>query len=132
MSSNDLILLNQLLNQRFLDIGQGLTDSEYFEIFSAEQFLKDDDLTYDELEAGIIDGGGDGGIDSLYFFINNQLYNDDIDVSALKRNVMLKLVMIQSKSTEGFSETGIEKLISSARDIFDLNQDIENLRAVYL
>ena len=70
MSTNDLILLNQLLDQRLSEIGAGLPESEYFEIFSAEQVLKDDDLSYDELESGIIDGGGDGGIDSIYLFVN--------------------------------------------------------------
>ena len=70
MSTNDLILLNQLLDQRLSEIGAGLPESEFFEIFSAEQILKDDDLSYDELEDGVIDGGGDGDIDSIFFFVS--------------------------------------------------------------
>lgn len=131
MSTNDLILLNQLLDQRLSEIGQGLTESEYFEIFSAEQVLKDDDLSYDELASGIVDGGGDGGIDSLYFFINDVPFNDDIDIASFKKNVSLRLTLIQSKTSSGFSEVAIEKMISSARDLFDLNKTLMDLAEVY-
>lgn len=131
MSANDLILLNQLLDQRLSEVGQGLSDEEFFEIFSAEQVLKDDDLSYEELSSGIVDGGGDGGIDSIYFFINGILFNEELDVSSLKKGTKLRLVLIQSKTSEGFSETAIEKVISSARDLFDLNKTITELSAVY-
>ncbi len=47
MSTNDLILLNQLLDQRLSEIGSGLPKFEYFELFSAEQVVKDDDLSCD-------------------------------------------------------------------------------------
>ncbi|WP_148208497.1 AIPR family protein [Solidesulfovibrio magneticus] len=131
MSANDLILLNQLLDLRLSEIGQGLTEEEFFEIFSAEQVLKDDDLSYEELSAGVVDGGGDGGIDSLFFFVNNVPFYDEMDVGVLKRGARLRLVLIQSKSSEGFTEVAIEKLISSARDFFDLNKKIEDLSVVY-
>ena len=131
MSTNDLILLNQLLDLRLSEIGSGLPESEYFELFSAEQVVKDDDLSYDELEDGIIDGGGDGGIDSIYFFVNDSLFNEDMDIAALKKNVSLRLVLIQSKTSSGFSEDGLDKLVSSARDLFDLNRDLTQLASVY-
>jgi hypothetical protein len=131
MSTNDLILLNQLLDQRLSEIGQGLAEGEYFDIFSAEQVLKDDDLSYEELASGIIDGGGDGGIDSLYFFVNGVAFDEDIDIASLKKNVSIRLVLIQSKISAGFSETAIEKMISSARDLFDLNKNLKGLAEVY-
>ncbi len=131
MSTNDLVLLNQLLDQRLAEIGSGLPESEYFELFSAEQAVKDYDLSYDELEDGIIDGAGDGGIDSVYFFVNNSLYNDEMDIAALKKNASLRLVLIQSKTSSGFSEEGLDKLISSARDLFDLNRELKDLASVY-
>ncbi|TNJ37484.1 AIPR family protein [Chlorobaculum thiosulfatiphilum] len=131
MTTNDLVLLNQLLDQRMLEIGEGLDESEYFEIFSAEQALKDDDLSYDEIVSGIVDGGGDGGVDSAYFFINDSLYNEDIDISSLKRNTTLRLVLIQSKTTTGFSEESMNKLIASAKDLFDLNKEISELTSIY-
>ncbi|MBI4962721.1 MAG: AIPR family protein [Desulfomonile tiedjei] len=131
MSSNDLVLLNQLLDQRLSEIGQGLSEDEYFEIFSAEQVLKDDDLSYEELASGIVDGGGDGGIDSVYFFVNDVPFDEDTDVAALKKNVPLRLVLIQSKTSPGFSESAVDKMISSARDLFDLTKEMRALACVY-
>lgn len=131
MNNNDLILLNQLLNQRIAEVGAGLTEPEFFELFCAEQVLKDYDLSYEEIFDGIIDNGGDGGIDSIYFFINDSLYNDEYELSEFKRNVNLKLVIIQSKTSTGFSETGIEKLISTLRDLLDLSKSLENFTSVY-
>jgi len=123
--------LNQLLDQRILEIGEGLDESEYFEIFSAEQALKDDDLSYDEILAGVVDGGGDGGIDSAYLFVNDALYHEDLDIGSLKRNAALRLVLIQSKTSSGFSEEAIHKLIASARDLFNLNRELSELEPVY-
>jgi hypothetical protein len=130
--SNDLILIDQLLNQKKIEIGNGIPESDFFEIFSAEQILKDYDLTYEEIEDGIVDNGGDGGIDSIYFFVNDSLFNDDSDLANLKRNVRLELIIIQSKNVTRFSESAIEKLISSMRDLLDLNKSIHSLKQVYI
>lgn len=131
MTTNDLILLSQLLDQRRSEIGDGFEDSEFFEIFAAEQALKDDDLSYDEIVAGIVDGGGDGGVDSAYFFVNETLYDEEIESSALKKNSSLRLVLIQSKSSSGFSEEAINRLIASAKDLFALEREISELTSVY-
>jgi len=131
VSTNDVILLNQLLKEKRELNGDNIPESEFFELFTAEQILKDDDLSYDDLEAGIVDGSGDGGIDSIFFFINGILYSEDGDYSLLKKGASLRLVLIQSKTSEGFSEDGINKMISSANDFFDLGKDIETLQSVY-
>ena len=131
MSANDIILLNQLLKQRHEEQGQGLKEDEYFDIFTSEQVLKDIDLSYDELESGVIDGGGDGGIDSIFFFVNNSLVDETLDTESLGHKVPLRLVLIQSSTSRGFSEDKIEKLISSARDLFDLSNKLQDLRHVY-
>lgn len=131
MASNDLVLLDSLLQQRSSEVGIGMTDSEYFELFAAEQVLKDYDLSYEQIEDGLVDGGGDGGIDSIYFFVNDSLYDESIDSAALKRGALFRLVIIQSKRTNGFSEAIVEKLISSTRDLFDLGTVIGSLDSVY-
>ena len=63
--------------------------------------------------------------------MNDVLFNEDMDISTLKKNISLRLVLIQSKTSSGFSEDGVEKLISSARDLFDLNKDMTHLSTVY-
>ena len=131
MTTNDLVLIKQLVNQRKDEVAPELSESEFFNIFSTEQALKDRDLSYEEIENGIVDGGGDGGIDAIFLFINNNLCREQIDQSEYKRGVPIELVFIQAKTTSGFTETGMDKLISSAKDLLDLNQSSKSLLAVY-
>jgi hypothetical protein len=53
MKSNDVIILDETLEQKRLELAPELTPSDYFEIFTAEQILKDFDLSYDEITSGI-------------------------------------------------------------------------------
>ncbi len=131
MSANDLVLIRQLVSQRRNDIAPELSDSEYFEVFAAEQALKDRDLSYEEIQDGIVDGGGDGGIDGLYLFINNTLCRETIDPAEHKRGVPIDLVFVQAKTSAGFTEGGMDKYIASARDMLDLSKDTSTLVAVY-
>lgn len=64
MSANDQIILYSILKEKQKVIAPNYSESEYFEIFTAEEILKDFDLSYEEIQAGIIGGGADGGIDS--------------------------------------------------------------------
>ena len=131
MSTNDLVLVRQLVSQSKDEVAPDLSPSEYFEIFAAEQALKDRDLSYDEIEDGIVDGGGDGGIDAVYLFVNNTLCRETVDPEEYKRNVPMELVFVQAKMSDGFSETSMEKFVASARDLLDLNPDTDTLASVY-
>ncbi len=108
-----------------------LTANEYFEIFTAEQVLKDFDLSYDELEAGVVGDGGDGGIDGIYVFTNGELVQEDSDLSNLKKDVTVELVIIQAKTSPGFGEAAIEKLIAVTEDLLDLSHDLKDYASVY-
>jgi len=131
MSKNDLILLNELLEQKLNGVATDLSASYLFQIFCAEQALKDDDLSYDELVSGVVDGGGDGGIDALYFFVNDVLFTEEMETANYKRYVSLRLVIVQSKTSASFSEAALDKLISSATDLFDLSKNLSELGSVY-
>ncbi len=93
--------------------------------------MKDFELSYDELEEGIVDNSGDGGIDAIYTFVNDELIQRDTDLIDGKRKSNIDIYIIQSKNTNGFSETPIEKCNSSAIDLFDLSKSIESLRSIY-
>src|SRR5450755_3958625 len=104
MASNDQVILEQILNQQKADMEFQITNSEVFERFSAEQVLKNFYLSDDEIETGIVDGGNDGGIDSIYTFVNEELLNVDADISVYnKKHVKIHLFIIQSKTSSGFS-----------------------------
>ena len=131
MTANDKILLERILSSKKAEVAPEYSEDEYFELFTAMQVLKDSALSYDDIESGITDGGGDGGIDAIYPLVNGELVKEDTELSVYKKDVVIDIVIIQAKNTTGFSESAIEKLHSSARDIFDLEQDFDNLRATY-
>ena len=131
MTTNDIILIKQLLSQRRESLAPDMSESDFFQIFAAEQALKDRDLSYDELQDGIVDGGGDGGIDAIYFFVDNMLYREEVDPAEVRRNVPFELVFIQAKKSSGFSEAAMDRFTSSTRDLLDLSKDLSTLATVY-
>lgn len=131
MSNNDLILLDTILERSHKAQAPAKKPEEFFELFAAEQVLKDLDLSYEELESGLVAGGNDGGIDGLYVFVNGELVQEDTDLSVFKKNVVIDVVIIQAKTSKSFEETPIDKLASATRDLFRLDSDLDKLAAVY-
>lgn len=131
MSQNAKILLIEILKQQQQTLAAAYSNDEFYELFTAEQILKDYDLSYDELEAGITDDGGDGGIDSAYLFLNGDLVQSDPTPVSTAKKPEIELVIIQSKTSDSFSEGAIDKLQASASDLFDLETTLVSLRSVY-
>jgi hypothetical protein len=131
MSNNDLILLETILQRSHQAQAPAKKPEEYFELFVAEQVLKDLDLSYEELETGLVAGGGDGGIDGLYVFVNGELIHEDTDLSVFKKNVLIDVVIIQAKTSKSFEETPIDKLAAVTRELFRLDCDLDKLATVY-
>lgn len=126
-SSNDIQLLNDVLDQQRLEIAPNMTESDFFELFCADSILKDYNLTYEELESGITDGEHDGGIDAIFSFANGELIQEDFDPKYLKSNVLLEIHIIQAKTSGSFSETALNKLISATNKLFDLSVKTSDL-----
>src|SRR5258708_20250410 len=103
------------------------TEGEFFERFVSEQMLKNYDLSIDEIETGVVDGGDDGGIDAIYVLINGELINIDSDISEFKRNIRIDLYIIQAKASGGFLEISVDKLISYTNYLFNFFVTITSL-----
>ena len=131
MGSNDRIILDEVLKQRQADIDPAAAPSEFFELFTAEQVLKDHDLSYDEIDSGLVGAGGDGGIDAIYVLVNGELVQEDPDYSHLKKNVTLDLIIVQAKTTVGFQETPVERFLTVSEDILDLSKAISSFGTAY-
>ncbi len=131
MQTNEQIILGQLLAEKKAQVAPDLGDDKYFEVFSAEQTLKSFDLSYEELESGIVDGGGDGGIDAIYFFANGELVQEDTDLSGLKKDVVLELVIIQAKNQDGFKEAPLDKLRGTLEHALTFATDFEKMAVTY-
>lgn len=131
MMSNDKILLDSMLNQLHSQTAASMDESYFFEIFSAEQVVKDFDLSYEAIEDGIVDGGGDGSIDSIFTFINSEILTDDFSFENIKRNPKILLYLIQSKTSPSFSENQIAKTVANIQELFDLAKTENDLKSIY-
>lgn len=132
MSKNAQILLENLIAQEFLSNGSYGNVSDYFEFFSASQILKNQGLSDDEIENGIVGKGLDGGCDSIYLFLNNFLITPDAveGISASKDSV-LEMIIIQSKKTTSFGEDAIMKWKVITNNLLDLSNTITDFSSRY-
>lgn len=130
-ASNDQILLDTLLKQQKTDRDPDATEADYFEYFCADQILKELDLSDEELQSGIVGDSNDGGIDAIYVFVNGKLVLDSENHSYPKQNVVIRLVLIQAKTETGFGEDAIHKFRASADDLFNSENDLDELSSTY-
>lgn len=122
MTSNDEIILKEILTKQKQQSYPELSESSFFELFVADKCLIKYDLSDEEVEAGITGKGDDGGIDSIYTFVNGKLIYEDTDLSRYRKDVSIDLVIIQSKTSNSFTETVIQRLEDTTIDILELSK----------
>ncbi|WP_339683186.1 AIPR family protein [uncultured Pseudoalteromonas sp.] len=132
MSKNNQILLDAIIKQEMEDLEENIPLSDFFEFYSALQVLKENELSYDEINTGIAGKSHDGGADSLYLFVNGELVKEDDDLAdKYKKNVDIEFVLIQSKYENKFSEDPLLKLSRLCRSLFDLDFNPEDYIGQY-
>ncbi len=119
--ANDQIILRQILEVQKRDNQSDLPDAEYFELFVAELALKKFGMSADEIDDGLMGGGGDGGIDAAYCFVEEQNLTQDPDLSRIPRDPTVDLFVIQTKTSTTFGEDAVIKLHDSLSVLLDLN-----------
>lgn len=129
--TNDQIILNQIIKSKCAESENELTESEYFEIYTTSEILKDHDLSYDDVKYGIVGDGGDGGIDSIFTFLNGELVKEDTLINKNQKKNVIELKIIQSKTSASFKEDSITKFRESAEDLFNLSNDPNDYRKRY-
>lgn len=127
MTSNDVVLLADMLNRARAETIPALSDTEHETYFSAKQYLRHFNATHDDLLSGIVDGAQDGGIDALYMFVNGFCIRDDTPLKGFGRNAQLDLVILQVKNTKGFGESAIDKLVVNLPRLLDFSRSEEKL-----
>lgn len=128
---SDDVLIKTILGKNKSRYGTNLSDADAFEFFCAETVLKRFALTFDEIYKGVVDGKNDGGIDSVYFFVNRSLIAIDTEMDAFKSPVTVDLFIIQSKIDGGFAETAMAKLLASVPELIRLGADTDTLATLY-
>ena len=132
MSKNAQILLENLIEQEFQNNDNYSSISDYFEFFSASQILKNQGLSDDEVDNGIVGKGLDGGCDSIYLFLNNLLITPDvIDHISAPKDSILEMIIIQSKKTTSFGEAAVMKWKTISENLLDLSKTITDFMERY-
>jgi hypothetical protein len=121
-NSNEQILMEAILDDFKKNISGNLKASEVFELFSAEQILKDNNLAFTEIEEGIVDGSLDGGIDSFYIFADGEIVDNIEHLENARKNIKIEIWVIQSKTSLSFEANAIDKLIVTIDQIFNFSK----------
>ena len=131
MSDTDLVVLNEIVKQKKAEQDPTATDSEFWEFFSAQQILRDYQLDPEEVKSGIVGQesnssiqGTDGGIDSMYLIVNGKLIRDAEQAKSLSdhKAPIFDIVIIQSKKSNAFSISTLNRLGNTSESIFKIDQ----------
>lgn len=136
--SNEVVLVDQFIKAAQDNRDTPLPDDVAFEVFAATTVLNGHNLSDEEVEAGRIGGGQDGGLDGVYTFLDGRLLSEDSEVfedgfkpSEIRKGAELFLWLIQAKRSETFGEDAFDKVGASARKLLDLNFTDEQLAEIY-
>lgn len=138
MPRNEVTLLDSAITEQQAARSKPLPEDTAFELFVAEQIVKNYELSPDQIEAGLVGGNNDGGVDAVYCFLGESVIDEDADVlddgipaTSFDRGLTLSLVIAQAKRGESFAETPLDLLSSSLDRLLDLQKDENDLRQLY-
>ncbi|WP_226357649.1 AIPR family protein [Pseudonocardia sp. ICBG601] len=105
-----------------------------WEVFVSYLLIRDHDVTLDVIRSGIVDGSNDGGIDAVYSVLEGTVLETDASIldnpsvaKSYPEGLALELHVIQSKNTNGFSQTAVTKLQSTLTAVLDLSRSLDSL-----
>lgn len=130
--TNNQVLITELILQEFEENNLYERVEDFFEYFSASQVLKSYDLNDDEIESGIKGAGLDGGCDGIYLFANNILINEDsLEHIEFPKDVVLELIIVQSKTSASFGEDAIMKWKTVSSNLLHMSNEISEYKGRY-
>lgn len=127
--SNNKIILNGCVNQFRLSNELNVSDSETFEIFSLNQTTKHHGLSFEDIRDSIVDGGNDGGIDSIIILVDdiNIKSIDDLQELRFSKKTTTHIIITQCKKENSFKEVTLDKLITTLPELFNLEKNEADL-----
>lgn len=115
--------------------GQNDFDSNKFLLFSAYQICKKHNLDENMLIDCVVEGGGDGGLDSIVALVDKKyIYSlDEFNEYAeqINENSRIDLYFIQAKETNGIKETAFMKIKDVFEKLLVSNSITKELRIQY-
>ncbi|MGH3195171.1 MAG: AIPR family protein [Streptosporangiaceae bacterium] len=137
-TSNARTLLLRIFEAWRADCLASYSEGAAFEIFASELILRPYSVVLEDVKTGIVGGGQDGAIDSVYVFFDDNLIDEDSEVvdpsskpSDFSQDRLLELWIIQTKTTPAFAETTLDQLENSIRRLLDLAQPLDSLGVLY-
>ena len=94
-----------------------LKADDAFEIFCADVILTPHDPSIEDVSDRVVDGSKDGGVDSVFIYVNRVLVAEDTDLGNFKFPVEIELVVIQSKNEANFKEGPVDKVAASLPEL---------------
>lgn len=127
--SNNRIILEGCLNQYKSTNEIELNDSEIFELFSLTQITKGYNLSYENIVNSIVDGGNDGGIDSIIVLVDDEVIEsiDELIDYTFSSKTNTRLIITQCKKENSFKEATLDKLITTLPELFNLEKKEKQL-----
>lgn len=127
--SNNKIILNGCIEQFKKENELSTNESETFELFALSQITKVKDLAFEDIQNSIVDGGNDGGIDSVLIIIDDFIPNtiEGLDDIQFTKKTHVSIVISQCKKENSFKEAAIDKLITSMPELFNLEKSEDAL-----
>jgi hypothetical protein len=131
LATNDVVLLDSLLQRIGSRYSTEASSSERFELFCFDQMLKQFDPTYDELSIGWVDGGNDGGIDGFFVYIDGRPCTGNSAAIASKLRPQIHIKIVSSRSSPRFEQQPLDSLHSSLSELLDLTKTPAELMYPY-
>ena len=110
-----------------------LQPNEYFEVFVSELILRNRSLCRKLLLQGRLRGGGDGGIDSLYVFVDDDWVDEENKSEIINRDTVsqIDIYLVQAKNSEKWDADAIHRLNPFARDLLDPGKTLPTSNETY-
>ena len=87
--------------------------------------------TIDDIEEGIVDGSGDGGIDGFFISVNGSLITDPSSITWPRSGIELEVWISTCKHQATFQQAPIDKLYSTLSEIMNFSITNSTLKSRY-
>lgn len=131
MATNDVVLLDGIIDQRVNDRLPSAKRDEVFEYFAFEQLLKNYDLSRDDLANGWVDGENDGGLDGFYTLVNGRVITDMDSLDWLRQNAHIDVFLIIVKHHATFKQAPLDTAYASLAELFNLALEKTEFKGTY-
>ena len=126
LKNNNQILMDECIRQELSENENFNSVNDFFEFFASSMVLKDYDFTDDEIISGLTGQGNDGGIDSLYLLVNDEIIMpDEVDSINIPYNSKIELVILQAKYESSYKEDVFQKWKTTSSNLLDIGDSTQ-------